>query len=406
MCFSRLFTALLPLLLVLAPHLSAQTEQAPPSSPSTPTQPAQAQPAPDYSKLQHKIPLVNEKASEPIVDLAFSHTSQIIAVLYQSSIGFWHTSTGAPIGFARGTREKFTALAFGSNGLLATGGENGGVALWDWRDLAQPKLRTGGFDAITAVAVSPDSSLIVTAQRSETPGATVWDAKTGKLIRTLTGFSHAPTALHFTPDGAQLLTGGGGLGGRTGEFLGETPLYSSSGEFTRWDMRTGTLEKQVGLSDASPNCAFSPDGTLLATVGGGAAVAPRSTLGRERTSWLGTSVRVWRVPGESENDNGGFLPITLRRGPDYMVRNSGRPSIAFSPDQRVLGFSESYQIMLWSGGAGRPSSLPLSYPYPDRYWYFDDYFPFLSSGAMAFSPDGKMLAVGGYSRAGIWKMGK
>jgi WD40 repeat protein len=402
MCFSRLFTVLLSLVLVLAPPLSAQTEKVPSSQASPPL----AQPSPDYSKLQYKIPLVNEKASEPIVALAFSHTSQIIAVLYQSSIGFWHTSTGAPIGFARGTQEKFTALAFGSNGLLVTGGENGGVALWDWRDLAGPKLRTGGFDPITAVALSPDSSLIVTAQRSDPPGATVWDAKTGKMQKTLTGFSHAPTALHFTPDGTQLLTGGGGLGGRTGEFLGETPLYSSSGEFTRWNMRTGTLEKQVGLSDASPNCAFSPDGTLLATVGGGAAVAPRSTLGRERTSWLGTTVRVWRVPGESENDNGGFLPITLRRGPDYMVRNSGRPSIAFSPDQRVLGFSESYQITLWSGGAGRNSSVQLRYSFPYRYWYWGNDFPYYGGGAMAFSPDGKMLAVGGYSRAGIWKMVK
>jgi hypothetical protein len=46
----------------------------------------------------------------------------------------------------------------------------------------------------------------------------------------------------------------------------------------------------------------------------------------------------------------------------------------------------------------------LRYAYPNRYWYWDDDFPFLSGGAMAFSPDGKMLAVGGYSRAGIWKM--
>jgi WD40 repeat protein len=397
MCFSRLLTALLFLIFV-APPLSAQTERAQPleTKPSE-VQPTEAKPSPDYSKLQYKIPLVHEKANEPVVALAFSHDSKIIAVLYPNSIGFWTTSKGAPLGFAPGTREKFTALAFGSNGLLVTGGENGGVALWDWHDLARPKLRTGAFDPITAIALSPDNSLIVTAQRSDPPSVAVWDANTGKMLRNLTGFSHAPTALHFTPDGAQLLTGGGGLGGRTGEFWLDTPLYSTTGEFTRWNVHSGTLEKQVGFNDGSPNCAFSPNGSLLATVGRGAAVGPR------RTSWLGTQVRVWRVPGGSENDNGSFMPATLKRSQRSMVHNPGRPSIAFSADQRVLGFCENYHITLWSGSAGQASSLELGYPYPYGPWY-NGISPSSSSGAMAFSSDGKMMAVGGHSRAAIWKM--
>lgn len=400
MRFSRLLTALLFLLIVLVTPLSAQTEQPQASQPQAPQpQPTQPPPPPDYTKLQYKIPLVGEKATDTIVALAFSLDSKIIAVLYNNSIGFWTTSKGAPIGFAPGTAEKFTALAFGSNGLLVTGGKNGGVALWDWHDPAQPKLRTGGFDPITAVALSPDNSLIVTAQRSDPPSVAVWDASTGKMLKTLPGFSYAPTALQFTPDGTQLLTGGGGLGGRIGEYLEDTPLYSTAGEFTRWNMPGGTLDKQVGLSDGSPDCAFSPDGTLLAYVGRGAAVEAHST------SWLGTMVRVWRVPGKSENDNGGFLPATLKRDRLFMVHNPGRPAIAFSADQRVLGFCENYHFTLWSGSGGQTSTLPFSYPYPYPYrrWY-DDFYPFPSSGAVAFSADGKMLAIGGEYRAGIWKM--
>jgi hypothetical protein len=68
--------------------------------------------------------------------------------------------------------------------------------------------------------------------------------------------------------------------------LGDTPLHSTAGEYTRWNIQKGSLEKQVGFHDGSPNCAFSQDGTLLAYVGSGAAVE------RSGTAWLGTLVRV------------------------------------------------------------------------------------------------------------------
>ena len=117
-------------------------------------------------------------------------------------------------------------------------------------------------------------------------------------------------------------------------------------------------------------------------------------------------MRVWRVPGAGENDNATFMPGTIRRSHEFMIHNPGRPFIAFSPDNRVLGFGENFHITLWSGGAAKTDAVRLGYPSPYRYWYWHDLYPYVSGGAMAFSCDGKMLAVGGGRRAGLWKMVK
>lgn len=81
MRYTRLLTALLFLLLVLAPQVSAQTEpaQPPPLAPA-PAQPTLIQPAPDYRKLEYKIPLLGENGSDSVVALAFSHDSKTVAV--------------------------------------------------------------------------------------------------------------------------------------------------------------------------------------------------------------------------------------------------------------------------------------------------------------------------------------
>src|SRR5689334_2355689 len=58
---------------------------------------------------------------------------------------------------------------------------------------------------ITAVAVSPDSRRIASGSRDRT--VKLWDAATGRLLRTLTGHRDAVLSVSFSADGATVYSG-------------------------------------------------------------------------------------------------------------------------------------------------------------------------------------------------------
>ena len=73
----------------------------------------------------------------------------------------------------------------------------------------------------------------------------LWDAATGRLLRTLEGHSDEVRALVYSPDG------------RT--------LASCGGELKLWDPATGALRRTLKWGVPVNAAAFSPDGKTLAT---------------------------------------------------------------------------------------------------------------------------------------------
>jgi eukaryotic-like serine/threonine-protein kinase len=65
----------------------------------------------------------------------------------------------------------------------------------------------GHTDSVSAVALSPDGTRILTGSDDHT--ARLWDATTGKAVVTLTGHTNAVEAVAFSPDGKRVLTGSG-----------------------------------------------------------------------------------------------------------------------------------------------------------------------------------------------------
>jgi WD40 repeat protein len=230
-----------------------------------------------------------------------------------------------------------TALAVSPDGkVLATGGVNNLIRLWD---LATGKERQplGGHDgAVYAVAGSPDGRTVASVGADQT--VRLWEAGTGKEVRRFqrTG--------PVNPPGAE--EGGPGLTGAM-RFSADGKTLTVAwmdGLIGRWDVATG---KELGRfpapegNPANPVAgpqAFSPDGATVAwgTMNG---------LVRLRDAATGKEIRQFRV-FKALNEQGGQLP--------------GISALAYSPDGRTLavgGYELSQQRM--ARGMGGVPSLRL-----------------------------------------------
>jgi WD40 repeat protein len=73
---------------------------------------------------------------------------------------------------------------------------------------------------VDSVAFAPDGKTLASGCKDRT--IKLWDARTGKLLRTLTGHTGRVESLAFSPDGRLLATAGGGgdTSVRLWQFLG------------------------------------------------------------------------------------------------------------------------------------------------------------------------------------------
>ena len=245
------------------------------------------------------------------------------------------TLTGHKGWFLPGVR----AVAFSSDGrLLATGGDDKTVRLWDPATGEHLRALTGHTGMLWGVAFSPDGRLLASGDNDKT--VRLWDPATGEHLRTLTGHTGTVYGVAFSPDGRLLATSGGdarlwdpatGLHLRTlTDHTGHTGVaFSPDGRLLAtsdsdktarlWDPATGEhLRTLTGHTSNVRGVAFSPDGRLLATAG------------------YDKTVRLW-VPATGEH----LHALTGHTGNVF--------GVAFSPDGRLLATGdEGKTVRLWA----------------------------------------------------------
>jgi WD40 repeat protein len=326
------------------------------------------------------------------------------------------------------------ALALSPNGrTLVTAGEDQVVRFWDPATGRQRRILKGNRSAVLSLAFSPNGLLLATGD--STGAVKVWDAATLKERQAFPGHAAAVGNLAFAPDNKTLVTASGywtiKFGTPLGRFLPED--HDQAGEVKWWDVKTGKQKIPLqGRTTKVLATAFSPDGMQFATASAGPVVklwdpatgqskdlstdhkGPIFALAFSKDSkelvtggWDGP-LRIWEVAtGRMRARLEGHLQavLALALTPDGRTLASGgydRTARLWDfrtgkEQGRILGhtnavvgvaFARGGRTLVTAGWDGKAQSWDLG----QRQEY--DVLP-LSHGIVAFSPDSRLLAVGG-----------
>ena len=282
--------------------------------------------------------------------LVIAPDSKTVAGEIEKAVCIWDAATGKELHRLPGGAKRVYWLAYSPNGktLAACFGDKT-VRLWDVVS-GKELHRWDGFPGTVGntAAFSPDGKMLAVPWKDKKDQTIrLWDTESGKEVRRVKvpHFTHLGVA--FAPDGKTLAWGGGGRGERNLVHL--------------WDLAAGKERRPLGrLSEAVKNVAFSANGKTLLTVGD--AKEP---------------LRFWETATGKE----------LRRfkGPD------DSDSVAVSPSAHLLA-TTAKKLQLWDVAAGKEVALRGRQP--------------KLVVVMAFSPDGRILAVAADGKIQLWDTAK
>ena len=248
-------------------------------------------------------------------------------------------------------------------------------------------------DGVLAVAVSPDGRLLAGAGFAR--DVRLWDARTGKLVRSLEGPRRTTRrALAFTPDGRLLAAGG------------------DDGVVYLWNVRTGARERSFAGPAGTQHIqalAISPDGGSLAVASARPPGPGRRSPGDLTLFDLKTGKVRWARKGDRWVYSVAFAPdgktLAAADGTVHLLdAATGAPQkrlavkdrkalkIAFAPDGKSLAGAGGHWVAV-GGGTQQVSEVFLWDAHTGKLLRrLNDLHPWLRS--VAYSPDGKVLATG------------
>ncbi len=116
----------------------------------------------------------------------------------------WNLATGEPNGIISQERIVY-ALAFSPDGILASGGEDNIVKIWNVKDRTFLKSFEGHQDAVRAIVVSPDGKYLISGSWDKT--IKVWELESGKLITTFKGHKDRVVTVAISNDSRTVFSG-------------------------------------------------------------------------------------------------------------------------------------------------------------------------------------------------------
>ena len=323
-----------------------------------------------------------------LFSLQFSPDGQTLASLNNDEVKLWDVATAQEIVSITGHPNKLEAMVFSPDGkLLATGGHDASVRLWDLstgpeycRLDGTPRPSPISFDRISHVI-----SHVLTAPSGKRT-IHVWDlASRKKRSIVIPGLIYSPGVLIYSPDG-------------------KTLAITSRDKAALWDRVASQLRMTgVTVSDfpgIGPVLAFSPDSQWIVCHGRDQSLKLLEVAsGRQSTTFDGHKLE---VRAASFSPDGALLASgsddsspTCRQAGELLlwdVRNGeqlaslrghmgGIHCVSFHPDGRLLvSGSDDETIKLWDVASRQPIRTLRGHT--------------ASVDCLSFSPDGKTLASG------------
>jgi len=204
-----------------------------------------------------------------------------------------------------GHSSGITSVAFSPDEkLIISSSEDNTLKLWDAATGREIRTFTGHDDWVNSVAFSPDGKQVLSGSNDDT--IKLWDIETGQVIRTFTGHDDYVNSVAFSPNGKQVLSG------------------SDDETIKLWDIETGRVIRTFkGHSDCVNSVVFSPDGKQVLS-------------GSDDETF-----KLWDAAT-------GRIIKTFKGHDNYVT------SVAFSPNgKQVLSGSEDETLKLWDIKTGQ-----------------------------------------------------
>jgi WD40 repeat protein len=226
----------------------------------------------------------------------------------------WHRVKGEQIGELQGHQWIVNCAAFSPNGqLLATGGQDSTIHLWDTAAQALVASITAHTGAVWSVSFTPNTELLTSA--GSDGQVKLWDLKTRQPVGSFPG---AQAAMART-NGLMAISE-------------SSPLFwEPAGRVSLWDWTT--RRKLRDWAEPGKSLAFSPDGQLLAVTSKEPGLRLWETGSGKLRQALATPKQVW--------------------------------SPAFSPDGRWLAAAARGEVLVWDL---LKNTAPVSLPHTLTVW--------------------------------------